>query len=341
MSNSFLILASVFVGWQIALIVIVSVLLAGLITLNVYFSVIWRVKAERRLHNEELQSRRSALLAKIEYLKGGGEALSYQWVDPVDETYDEGSEDEDDESFMPSAAPVAADQPLNTVVLEVDSLSSRMRNKIGMRAKRFNGKRFYVRYSLGFEAKLRYSEDDAKTYYTQISDEIRSYEKIKLEKGFARQRILFGNELLGTILFLGKRLCVALALDPAKYANGKYHGEDKSDKKRFAKTPMLIRVLSENKVEVFKYLFERLADKFGIEKGKTKVRKYDLKEKSKEDMVCCGAMRVVIVDEVPVGAMVRTQQVDTKARRSVNNDQSVLETAEEAAATVNSDEQSD
>ena len=81
-----------------------------------------------------------------------------------------------------------------------------------------------------------------------------------------------------------------LALDPAKYIDTKYHFRDVSDKKKFADTPMMVKIKSERGVKYAielinvicdglkskkdfvptAYKFKRLSDKKLIENGLAK-----------------------------------------------------------------------
>lgn len=293
-------ISSIFTAPQITVITVACIVLGAVIALNMLFAFMWRVKAERKMHNDGLQERRAALLAKLEYLKAGGESEPQTWIDFAAFGDDEDADEEEPPEVpdVPAAATEDGKQPPNTVILAVDELSPSLRSKLGMRAKRFGGKKFYVRYALGFEARLRLSDDETKERFVEIMNTLRSYEGVTLEKNFSNRKIFCSGELLATVTFVGKRLCVAFALDPADYASGKYRADDKSDKKRFAKTPLVVRVLSDNKVEVAEHLFADLAEKHGLSASKRKSFAYDLTEVSKEKLIKTGAMRVVIVDEV-------------------------------------------
>lgn len=333
---------SIFFDWQIMLIAMAAVLVVGLVALDVWFAFKFRIQAERKLYDDGLQNRRDALIAKLDYLKSGGAVAPQTWLVGAFGASDDDDDDDDEETeIVPT---VDGKQPLHTVLLEVDAMTPRMRHKLGMRAKRFNGKRFWVRYALGFDAKLRYSDDETKAHYVALSDGFRAYAGITVEKNFSLQHIMFGNELLATVTFIGKRLCVAFALDPAEYENGKYHGEDKSDKKRFQRTPLVVRILSENKVEVAEYLMAQIAAKFGVEKGKVKKYKYDLAEKSQTDLVVSGAVRVVIVDEVPPGMVIPTQSEAAEAqdeRRNVATKEQTAQKQEKNAPEAPAENKSD
>ena len=80
---------------QLVVIILLAVLLVGFVALDVVFGVTLRLKAERKLYDDDLQSRREALLNKLEYIKSGGTAETHTWLDFVQ---DEDSDDEVDES---------------------------------------------------------------------------------------------------------------------------------------------------------------------------------------------------------------------------------------------------
>lgn len=287
--------ALIFSPAQMAICIIVGVVLAALVGLNVYLFIIYREKQERKLHDGQLEEKRKALLDKLEYLKAGGEPekKSSSWLDYVID--DDEEEDENGKKYV-TVRMAVGDQPVNAAVLSVDELTPRVRRKLGFRAKRHDGKKFYVRYSLGFDARLRYSDDETKQRYMSVMDEAHKY-GMSAVKQFSNLRICVGKEIVAVLLFGGKKLCVAFALNPADYEKTKYRGEDKSDKKKFAKTPLLIRVGSDEKLEVVKHLFGVIADKYSLAVKPRKV-KYDLEERSQEEMIAKGSVRVIVIDEV-------------------------------------------
>ncbi|MCM1533139.1 MAG: hypothetical protein NC099_00630 [Corallococcus sp.] len=294
--NAFNLLAGIFYPWQTTVIAVVSLVIAGFIVLNVYFAFKFRIAAERKMFDDELQGKRDALMARLNYLYAGGEADKHDWMFFLNS--------EDDEEETAATETVAAEegkQPMNTVLLRVDDLQPRVRLKLGMRAKRFDGKCFYVRYRFGFDAKLRFADDETKERYVQIMDNFRSYEGVSIEKSFASQRVMLGKTMLASVTFAGQRMCVGFAVEPTEeYTTGQYRGEDKSDKKRFAKTPVVVRILSgENKTEAVRRLFAKIAEKNGIVRGETKKYVYDLDVRTQEQLIVSGAVKVIIVADAP------------------------------------------
>lgn len=326
------IVASIFSPGQLAGIIILAILLAAILGLNIYLAIIWRTKLERKLYDEALQAQRDALLSKLEYMRAGGKAETHTWLSYVvpeqgddDDNADADADNIDDGDVSLREDPVILGEridpngmaedgsPVRAEVLAVDELSPRVRRKLGLRAKRHNGKKFYVRYKLGFDARLRYSDDETKVRYMELMDDIKSYQGIEIVNGFESQRICINGNTVALILFSGKKLCVALALDPAEYKRTKYRGEDKSGTKRFAKTPMLVRISDDSKVSVVKYLFFKLAADNSLLRGEVKEGKYDLAERTREDLIIAGSVRVIILNDAPATAQTHAELAAAEA----------------------------
>ena len=305
-----LINALIFSPAQMTICIIVAIAFAALVGLNVYLFVIYRVKQERKMYDEQLQNRRKALLDKLEYLKAGGEPEKRSWLDYA---VDDEDEEEDGGKKYVTVRVAVGEKPVNAEVISVDEMTPRVRRKLGFRAKRHSGKKFYVRYSLGFDAKLRYSDDETKARYIAIMDEIHKYGGINIVKQFSNIRICAGKETLAMVLFGGKRICVAFALDPAEFEKTKYRGEDKSEKKRFAKTPMLVRIGSDEKTEIVKYLINVLAKKRSLPPAKPRKITYDLTERTQEERIAKGSVRVIVIDEAPDIVGKKTARVETQS----------------------------
>ena len=93
-----LINAMIFSPVQLVVIILLSVVLVGFVVLDVVFGVTLRLKAERKLYDDDLQSRREALLNKLEYIRAGGTAETHTWLDFVQ--YEENEDDADRKSVV-------------------------------------------------------------------------------------------------------------------------------------------------------------------------------------------------------------------------------------------------
>ena len=114
------------------------------------------------------------------------------------------------------------------------------------------------------------------------------------------------------MLFKGKKLCIAFALDPAEYSETKYRGLDMSNVRRFEKTPMLLKVVSERKVRYAKYLLSRACEKFGLEKtGEAPDTEFSLPYRTTPELIADSLVKVMSSGEG--GESIPMEQADISA----------------------------
>lgn len=322
----------VFTPDQIGWIVGIFVALAAIIAINVAVVFHLRKLRERKLCTRQLQQKREELLANLAKLQNGefvsdettavpynavlgaanapaaraeaevADEIDVDEIDDVDELDD--ADDKDDETAVdnvvtdeteadPESAPDAE-------ILAVREMSAATREILGFVGEEYDRKQYYVRYHLGFEAKLREADDEVKQFYTSLVNEIALYKGVKVNPSFRQQRVYKGHKTLGLIVFRGKTLCIAFALNPDDYADTKYRGVDKSDKKRFAKTPMLFKITSNRRLEYAKYLLVQLAEANTIvlEQNPVLVQP-DIDEKTRDELFVDKKLRIAILGEAP------------------------------------------
>lgn len=152
------------------------------------------------------------------------------------------------------------------LILKGKEMSCETRKALGITAKEYDEKQYSVTFKPSFAAKLALSDDVIKSQYYEICKSFYSYKKTRIRASKKQQRAGKGKDVLALIFFKGKKLAVALNLDPNEYANTKYRGKDVSAKRRFAKTPMLLKITSERKLKYAEYLIDRAAEKLGFVK---------------------------------------------------------------------------
>ena len=142
---------------------------------------------------------------------------------------EEPAEEEDDEPIVVSAEDDEA-EGIESAVTIID------------------GRRILVRYNYSFRAKLIQAPAEVQDRFGQLMDEFASYPAVKTRESWRQVRVYSGRKTLASVLFKGRKLCVAYALDPKVYEDTKYHGADLSGVKRYEKTPMLLKVFSDRKL---------------------------------------------------------------------------------------------
>lgn len=287
---------------QTNLIITLAVVFAALFAGNaVLLAVLLYKRKRRKLFTQALQQRREELLEELAALR------YFKPKEKEDEEKDEAEEVEElasDESEIVEDETEEDDERAEGAhfaeILPVRDMSARMREHFGFTGAQFDRKCYYVRCAYAFEAKLRMASRETKTFYAQIMDEVARYPALKVKRGFRQERVYSGRKTLAILVFRGKTLCVAMALDPNEYADTKYRGKDMTQIKRYAQTPMLIRVTSARRMRYVKYLIAQLSALRGIESaGEAKKGKYYLGAKTRNELFADDLVKIAILGEAP------------------------------------------
>ena len=174
---------------------------------------------------------------------------------PVEEDEEEAELEEDEEETLTEVQP--------NVMVAVESEEPEM----------------VTSYIYSFRAKLIVSNEEVKDRYFGIIDAINSYKKVKISESFKRLRVYSGRTTYAQLVFVGKTLCLAMNLNYDDFKD-KYHVLDVSDKKKFAETPVMIKLTSTRKVKQARELLEVLFEGFKrveVESSKEKIPTLGLK----------------------------------------------------------------
>lgn len=301
-----MLLAIALTGSQLNLIIAVAVIFAVLFAGNaVLFAVFFYKRKKSELCTVELQQRREQLLEELHrlQLKAAESGLSQEdlddeedAVDVDDDEADDEAEDEveNDESAEETEEPTA----FNAEIMQACDMPESMRVKYGLVGEEYDSKRYYVRPSYSFKAKLIRSTYDVRSRYIAVANALGGIAGRRTKRSFRQERVSLGRKTLALLLFKGKKLCVALALDPNVYAETKYRGIDVSGKKRFASTPMLLKLTSPRKVDYAIYLVEQLARANSASFDPEYEEQYDLAEKTRDELIASNDVKYTVLGEV-------------------------------------------
>lgn len=151
--------------------------------------------------------------------------------------------------------------------------------------------RLYNLCNYTFEAKLILAEDQMKEFYREIAEFALSY-GVKVVRSAKRERIYLGRKLFANLTFSGKKLCVAMPLNPADYADSKYKFKDMSEVKKFADTPFVMKVTSGLKVRHIKELLTKMFEAEGLENKNLDIKVKKIPTKSKKTLIKEGLIKV-------------------------------------------------
>lgn len=113
-----------------------------------------------------------------------------------------------------------------------------------------------VRYDRSLTAKIAQLKRESKDWYTELKNELLSYEKVKDRMSWKRETYRIGRMTVARLIVRGKTLCLLLAVEPAGYSGTKYSVEDVSNVASTADTPTQYRIKSARRL---KYAKEMIA----------------------------------------------------------------------------------
>ena len=180
-----------------------------------------------------------------------------------------------------------------------------------------------------YSAKLYQSSPEQKDFYSTIVQEVRSFPKVKRAVSWRQERIYAGRNKLALLVFRGKRLCIALALDPDEWEETKYHGLDVGEIKRYEKTPMMLRITSARKAKYACELLRIAAERAGLVRQEAPAEELDLPYRTTEELLDVGLIRMIangrggendVYEKASIGAMIRDKVSLGEARTLISDE---------------------
>ena len=199
------------------------------------------------------------------------------------------------------------------------------------------------RMEYSYSAKLYQSSPEQKDFYSTIVQEVRSFPKVKRAVSWRQERIYAGRNKLALLVFRGKRLCIALALDPDEWEETKYHGLDVGEIKRYEKTPMMLRITSARKAKYACELLRIAAERAGLVRQEAPAEELDLPYRTTEELLDVGLIRMIangrggendVYEKASIGAMIRDKVSLGEARTLISDETAkrILEESTEPSA---------
>ena len=124
-----------------------------------------------------------------------------------------------------------------------------------------------VRYDRSFEAKIAQLRNESKEWYTELKNELLSYERVKTRTSWKRETYRIGRMPFARIVVRGKTLCLLVAVEPAGYDGTKFHVEDVSNVASTADTPTLYRIKSVRRLKYAKEMISGIMKELKIFKN--------------------------------------------------------------------------
>lgn len=118
-----------------------------------------------------------------------------------------------------------------------------------------------LRYDRSFTARIIQADDDQKSWYTDIKNELLSYKKVHSRISWKRESYNLGRNQIARIAFRGLTMCLYLPLDANDFVDSKFKVEDVSDNASYIDTPCLYRIKNDKRVRYAKELIAMVLEK--------------------------------------------------------------------------------
>lgn len=160
----------------------------------------------------------------------------------------------------------------------------------------FAGKEIRVRYLRSFTAKLSQSNDLLKERYSILKNELLSYKKAKARTSWHFETFRQGRLTYAKFAVRGKTLTLYLALNPEDLVGTKYRFKDVGGVKKYAQTPVCVKIKSNRGVRWAKELIAILANEKGFKRLDLEEVDYYPEYRSTKDLILDKQIRLIGVD---------------------------------------------
>ena len=199
------------------------------------------------------------------------------------------------------------------------------------------------RYRKSFLAKMALAEDTVKGYYNELKNALLAYKGVKCRTSWGYEAFNKGRTKLARMDVKTKSLYLYLAIDPQSLVDTKYNFKDMSAKKKYAATPVLMKIRGERKFKHALELIEKICgEELQLKRLETEPTDYRLPMMSQDEMVEAGYVKMMVgaipvapetekSAEEPAEAVAVSAETETvEAVEPVEPVEPVVETAEAA-----------
>lgn len=172
-----------------------------------------------------------------------------------------------------------------------------------------------LRYDKSFTARLIQSENEIKSWYTDIKNELLSYKRVHDRMSWKRESYNFGRKAFAKISFRGNTLCLYLPIDPNTLIDSKYKVESVEVNASYADTPCLYRIKNSKRARYAKELIAIVAGFVQTEKVERDSVDYYLPYEGLVELINKGLIKRNIKDKNQEAFFMRKQAEQSAAEQ--------------------------
>ena len=198
-----------------------------------------------------------------------------------------------------------------------------------------NGEVVLVSYRSSYMSRLIQADSEIQDYYTVIKNTLLSYKGVKSRVSWNFESFNKGRIQCAKLNLKGRSLLVYIGLNPEEYNINKYHFVDVSDKPKFEKVPMLMKVKSDRGLKYVLELIEEMMSKNEIPQGEMPNEDYHMPYETTEELVKRDLVKVILPPGVTLDENTNIEKLDVGElidSANMNKTSDDAQTTEEAPA---------
>ena len=194
------------------------------------------------------------------------------------------------------------------------------------------------RYRKSFLAKMALAEDTVKGYYSELKNALLAYKGVKCRTSWGYEAFNKGRTKLARMDVKTKSLYLYLAIDPQSLVDTKYNFKDMSAKKKYAATPVLMKIRGERKFKHALELIEKICgEELQLKRLEAEPTDYRLPVMSQDEMVEAGYVKMM-VGAIPVAPETEKSAEEPAEAVAVSAETEMVEPIAEVTETTETPE---
>ena len=194
------------------------------------------------------------------------------------------------------------------------------------------------RYRKSFLAKMALAEDTVKGYYNELKNALLAYKGVKCRTSWGYEAFNKGRTKLARMDVKTKSLYLYLAIDPQSLVDTKYNFKDMSAKKKYAATPVLMKIRGERKFKHALELIEKICgEELQLKRLENEPTDYRLPLMSQDEMVEAGYVKMM-VGAIPVAPETEKSAEEPAEAVAVSAESETVEPIAEVTKTTETPE---
>jgi hypothetical protein len=193
----------------------------------------------------------------------------------------------------------------------------------------------YVRYRKSYMARLIQSDDELKSCYAAVKNELLSYKKVKARVSWSTESFNAGRIKCAKLAIRGKSLWLYLNLDPKNYENTKYRFTDNSDKSKYKDVPFGFKVKSARSLKYARELIADMMAKLELSALVREAEEYNIPYEDTVDLIDRELIKVVYSGDITDDATFAEANIGEMLKNMLKNraEQSEQSVVQEVAPT--------